>query len=277
MTFVSSPTPGAGLRSGARFVGMRWLLLGVLGFTLSGCATKGDIRGIQDELQTMAAQQQAALEEISGLNLEVQDSLERQSDDIFMSRGDTNRRLSLIEQEIRTIQELLRMNQQSLMTIRDMLESGRGGGVSPMRTDTEPSPPTDVSYVSSQERAGGPVDMYNTAVRQFNNGSTNTAKRAFQQFLREYPTDALAPDAHYYLADIMVQENRLEEAVQAFLRIPELFPTAGKVPDALYRVGVTYVTLDQLDDAKVYLERVVNSYPGTETATAAQERLDEIG
>jgi TolA-binding protein len=40
---------------------------------------------------------------------------------------------------------------------------------------------------------------------------------------------------------------------------------------------VTYIALDQLDDARIYLERVVNSYPGTETATAAQERLDEIG
>jgi tol-pal system protein YbgF len=225
----------------------------------------------------MAEQQQVALEEISGLNLAVQDSLERQSDDIYMSRGDTNRRLNLIEQEIRTIQELLRMNQQSLMTIRDMLESGRGGGMSPMRTDTEPGPPTDVGYVAPQDRAGGPVEMYNAAVRQFNNGSTNTAKRAFQQFLREYPTDALAPDAHYYLADIMVQENRLDEAIQAFLRIPELFPRADKVPDAYYRVGVVYITLEELDDARIYLQRVVNSYPGTETATAAQERLDEIG
>ena len=56
-----------------------------------------------------------------------------------------------------------------------------------------------------------------------------------------------------------------------------MFPTAEKAREALYRVGVTYIALDQLDDARIYLERVVNSYPGTETATAAQERLDEIG
>ena len=143
MTFVSSLTPGPGLRSGTRFVGKRWVFLGLLGLTLSGCATKGDIRGIQEQVRAMAAQQQAALEEISGLNLEVRDSLGAQSDDIFLSRGDTNRRLQLIEQEILTIQELLRMNQQSLMTIRDMMESGRGGGMSPIRTDTEPPPPTE--------------------------------------------------------------------------------------------------------------------------------------
>ena len=228
-------------------------------------------------MRAMAAQQQAALEEISGLNLEVRDSLGAHTEDIFLSRGDTNRRLQLIEQEILTIQELLRMNQQSLLTIRDMMESGRGGGMSPIRTDTEPPPPTDVGFVSPQERAGGPVDMYNAAVRQFNNGSTTTAKRAFQQFLRQYPDDALAPNAEYYLADILVQENRLDEAVQAFLRIPEFFPTAEKVPEALYRAGVTYIALVKLDDARIYLRQVVNSSPGTATAAAAQERLDEIG
>ena len=244
---------------------------------MSGCATKGDIRDIQAEIQSLAAQQRQVFEELSGLNLAVQDTLGRQSDAIFESRGDTNRRLSGIEQELLTIQELLRMNQQSLMTIRDLLESGRSGGVSPMRTDTEPGQSMDVAFVPPEDRAGGPVEMFNAAVTQFNNRSTNTARRAFQQFLRDYPSDALAPDAHYSLADILVQENRLEEAVPAFLEIPRLFPTAKRVPEALYRVGVTYIALKQLDDARVYLERVVNSYPGTDAALAAQERLAEIG
>lgn len=274
---VPSRVPGAGAGSGARAKGTRWLFPAILGLVLTGCATKGDLRDVQDEIRALAAQQRQALEELSGLNMAVQDTLGRQSDALFETRGETNRRLQLLEQELLTIQELLRMNQQSLMTIRDLLESGRGGGVSPMRTDTEPGQVRDVGFVPSEERAGGPVDMYNTAVNQFNNGSTNTARRAFQQFLREYPDDALAPEAHYYLADILVQENRLQEAVQAFLQIPELFPTAAKVPDALYRVGVTYIALNQLDDARIYLQRVVNSYPDSEAAVQARERLSEIG
>ena len=277
LNLVPSHIPGAGLWSGARVLGTRWLFLGLVGLTLSGCATKGDIRDVQDEIQALVAQQRQALEELSGLNLAVQDTLGRQSDAIFESRGDTNRRLQGIEQELLTIQELLMMNQQSLMTIRDLLESQRSGGVSPVRTDTEPGQSMEVGFVPTEDRAGGPEEMYQAALTQFNNRSVSTARRAFQQFLRDYPTHALAPDAHYYLADILVQEDRLQEAAQAFLRIPELFPTAERVPEALYRVGVTYIALNQLDDARVYLLRVVNSYPGTGPATAAQERLAEIG
>ena len=123
LNLVSSHIPGAGLRSGARALGTRWLFLGLIGLTVSGCATKGDVRNLQDEIRALAAEQRQASEDLSGLNLAVQDTLERQSDAIFESRGDINRRLQGLDQELRTIQELLRMNQQSLMTIRDLLES----------------------------------------------------------------------------------------------------------------------------------------------------------
>lgn len=169
------------------------------------------------------------------------------------------------------------MNQQSLMTIRDLMESQGPRGRTPMGTDTEPGQRMDVDLVPTEGRAGGAMEMYSAAVTQFNNGSLSTARRAFEQFLRDYEYDALAPDAHYYLADILVQEERLDEAVQGFLRIPELFPTSNRVPDAYYRVGVAYIELGQLDDARVYLERVVNSYPDSDSAAAAQERLNEIG
>ncbi len=273
--FVSSLIPGAGGSPGARVLGNRWMVLGLLALTLSGCATKGDLRSLQDEIRAMSERQQEEIERLSGLNLAVQDTLGRQSDAIFESRGDINRRLQLLEQEVLTIQELLRMNQQSLMTIRDLLESQRTMGVPPRMTDTEPG--MDPSFTPATERAGGPVDMYNTAATWYNNGSLNTARRAFEQFLREYPTDELADDARYYLADILVQEERLEEALSAFLRVREDFPAGNMAPEALYRVGEISISLDRLDDARQYLETVVNTWPETEAAEKAQERLDEIG
>ena len=253
------------------------MVVGLLGLILSGCATKGDLRNVQSEIEALAAQQRQALEELSGLNMAVQDTLGRQSDALFETRGETNRRLQLLEQEILTIQELLRMNQQALMTIRDLLESGRAGSVPTMRTDTEPGQIQDVEMAPATRQAGGGRDVFDMALTQFQRGSLTTARRAFQDFLRSYPDHDLAPDAHYYLADILYQEGNPEEAIQAFLEIPQLWPDAEKVPEALYRVGAIYIELDQLDDARIYLQRVVNTYPGTVAATQAQDRLDEIG
>jgi len=278
LNLVPARLRGPGLTSGPRGRGAHWLLFAFLGLTLSGCATKGDLRDLRGEIQALAAQGREAMGQVEGLNLAVQDTLRGQSDALFESRGEIIRLLRQIEQQIQTLQELTGQNQRALALLRDLAERGRSTTLPPVRTD----PPSgggqvmDVEFEPDPRGGGAAVETYNAAVQAFNRGSIQTARRAFQQFLAAYPNDALAPDAHYYLSDLLVQENRLDEAIQSFLRIPELYPTAGKVPDSLYRVGVVYIALDKLADARQYLERVINNYPGTTAAQSAQDRLDEI-
>jgi len=255
------------------------LFLFLLGLVLSGCATKKDLRDVQDAVAALGAQQEAALAELQGLNLAVQDTLRGQSDALFESRGEILRRLREIEQQLITLQELTGQNQRALAMLRDLLEGRRPTGPAPIRTDTEPGQVLNPDFAPGAAPTASPeaaVETFNAGVRAFNRGSITTARVAFQEFLRDYPLDPLAPDAHYYLADLLYQENRLEEAIQAFLRVPELFPTAEKVPEALYRVGVIYIDLEQFEDARQYLQRVVNTYPDSDVAASARERLAEI-
>jgi tol-pal system protein YbgF len=256
----------------------RWFLFGLLGLTLTGCATKGDLRDLQTDIRDLAAQQREALGQIEGLNLAVQDTLRGQSDALFESRGEIVMLLRQIEQQLITLRELTGQNQRALATLRDLVERGRPTVLPPpVRTDPEGAGQVmDVEFQEDPPAPSAALDTYNAGVRAFNNGSISTARRAFQTFLQEYPNDPMAPDATYYLSDLLVQEDRLEEAIRAFLRIPELFPTAAKVPDSIYRVGLIYIALDQLDDARSYLERVVNSYPDSGAAALAQEKLAEI-
>ncbi len=111
---------------------------------------------------------------------------------------------------------------------------------------------------------------------QLTRGSLNTARMALGSFLRDYPDHRLAPSAQFFLADIFTQENRLDEAIEEFLRVSELYPTADRVPVALYRIGNIYALQGEFDEAVNYLERVVNTYPGTGAAELAQELLQEI-
>lgn len=264
--------PPKGQATGGRYRHAAWVL-GVL--LLGGCATKRDVRDLQEEVRALAAQQRAAVASLEALNRAVQDTLRGQSDALLESRGEILRRLRLLEEQLTTLQELTGQNQRALTLVRDLLESQRGGaGLSPIRTDTPPGQAMDPRF---QAEAGGAEETFNAAVTQFQRGSFSTARRAFQQFLQQYPTHRLAPHAHFYLADILVQENRLEEAVQAFLRIGELFPASEKVPDAYYRVGVIYIQMNKLEDARRYLQRVINSYPNSAAAALARERLAEIG
>jgi TolA-binding protein len=86
----------------------------------------------------------------------------------------------------------------------------------------------------------------------------------------------LAPQAHYYLGDILEQQDRLEDAIAAFGKIPELFPADPRVPDALYRIGLLHLALDDEDEAERAFDRVVNTYPESDAAGLAREQLREL-
>jgi tol-pal system protein YbgF len=111
---------------------------------------------------------------------------------------------------------------------------------------------------------------------QLSRGSVNTARRAFESFLAEYPDHRLAPSSQFFLGDILDQQNRLDDAIEAFLRVTQLYPASDRVPQALYRIGAIYGLQGNVDQAETYLERVVNTYPDSGAAELARELLREI-
>ncbi len=235
-----------------------------LGPVAPGCALKSDIRDLQDEVRRLTARQDSALARLEMLTLQNQDSLREQGELMFEFRGAVARQLLDIEEQLVTIQELTGQSQRNLAALRDQMELRRGDVFETPLGET----PSEASGVAD--------DVFNAAVTHFNRGSNTTARSAFEQFLQAYPNHSLAPNAQFYLADILVQEDRLEEAIESFLRIPELYPTAPVVPDALYRVGALYLDRGDTAEGREYLERVVNSYPDSRAANTARRRLEEI-
>lgn len=278
-----APTGRTSSAGGGRsLLGLSAALLAAL--LAAGCATKGDIRDLREEMQAISVRQDSLLRTLADLQRASLDSLAAQSDVLFSTRGELSSQVTQMQEQLVTIRELTGQSQRALAGLRDQIAArgsapvqgqARGpaagadsAGAAP--SDTAQAPPSGV------ESGGSAEDLFNVAVRQFNRGSATTARRAFRRFLEQYPNHRLAPDAHFYLADIKVQEDSLSAAVDAFLQIPELYPTADKVPDALYRAGVLQIQLDEKDDARQLLERVVNSYPDSGAALLAQERLDEL-
>lgn len=245
---------------------------------LLGCATKSDVRNLQTDIRQMQQRQDSLLGEMSRLQAALLDSLAMQSDMLFSIRGNVNRQLLEIQEQLITVQELTGQSQRALQGIRDQIEARRAEVIG------EGAPPGGGGAEPEEGEAGGrtaagtaPDTLFNMGVTMFNRGSLQTARRAFEQFLRTYPNHRLAPDAHFYMADLMAQQNRPEEAVERFLEIPELFPTSSRVPDALYRAGLLRVELGQDDRARRLFQRVVNTYPDSRAAELARERLEEIG
>lgn len=197
----------------------------------TGCATKGDLRRLQDEGAAQAARQEAQYRELIGALQALQDLFEvqsaLQSDMEVNTRGGNARVHRDMQDELSVLTQLVG---QILRSIQ--------------RADPD-------SFGAFVPRDGGDpaaaAETYTQAVTQYNRGSLNIAQMAFTRFLEEYPEDEQAADARFYLGVIHERENRLDEAIEEFLRVAQLHPLADRVPVALYRVGLIYVLQDNLD------------------------------
>lgn len=272
---MERPSPGSDPGEGC-YTGMpirplqagRALALVAAVLSASACATKGDIRDLSTAMQAMTASQDSVLRRLSREQASTQDTLRTQTSRLFEIRGDLGTQLQRILDELATLRELTGQNQRTIASVRDQLDALR-------RTSLAPAPGPASSSGAAPGR-GTAEDAYNAAVQQLNRGSLTAARYAFEQFLQRFPNHVLAVDAHYFLADIMVQEGKTEQAIAAFESIPQRFPDAAKVPDALYRIGLLHLEMGDEDEARSYLERVVNTYPDSLVARLAEERLREL-
>ena len=241
---------------------------------VSGCATKGDLRALRVEMQGLAARQDSLLAVLERQSALTQDTLRRQNDQLFEIRGDVARQLQRILDELGRLTQLTGQNQRDVAALRQQVDQlARGGGMAQRSSEA----------IVGADQPGGQVaptgnaqQTYNVALDALQRGSLSTAEAAFQDFVRSFPTHELAPQAHFYLGDVLYQQEELEDAIAAFGKIPELFPTHALVPSALYRMGMLHLALDDEEEAIRFFERVVNTHPDSDAAGPAREQLREL-
>lgn len=240
----------------------------------AGCATKHDVRDLRLELLALSTRQDSLLAVLARQNAVTQDTLRSQTDRLFEIRGDVSRQLGRILDELVQLRELTGQNQRTIAALRDQVErlGARSMGAAPAGEAGGGGPPGGVQ----EAPANAPDNLYNAALAQYQREQLTTALVAFQNFLQQYGGHERAPDARFYVADILEQQGKTQEALDAFNQIPQLHPSAGRVPDALYRAGLLYLELKKKADARRALEKVVNTYPDSPTAALARAKLREI-
>lgn len=270
----------ARLFSGGRVIPIRFGSLVAL-LLAAGCiSTKNDIRQLQmevrGEIETLSARQDSLMALLFSEAESTQDTLRVQADQFFDFRGEINRQLRAITQGLTTLEAIAGENQRGIASMRDQL-----GNLRRLNSEPQPIVADNPAVVETGGEnllgTGGSADqLWGVAREQHMRGSYSTAQVAYEQFLENYPSHDLAPDAHFNLADMTTQQDRPEDALEAFQEIQTLYPTSSRVPDALYRIAQLQVEMGDADDARVTLERIMNTYPDATIAMLARDLLEEI-
>ena len=92
-----------------------------------------------------------------------------------------------------------------------------------------------------------PSKVYDTAYQDFVKGRYKLAIQQFEKFVEDFPTNSLAPQAHYFLGECYYNLGDLKLAAQnlslIITRHKENLPNyqnIRQVPPALFRLGGVY-------------------------------------
>ena len=200
-----------------------------------------------------------------------------------------------LQDEVRTLRgqleqqnyQLKQMERQQLDRYRDLdrrISSLSGGATvqptpsSPIQsqpaTSTNPQPQVSSnSQVSPTQLDAKPDDaqVYRDAFTLVRERKFQQAEVAFTGFISDYPQSPRLPNAHYWLGEVRLAQQKPELARESFTQVVTAYADHRKAPDAAYKLGIVY---DQLGDQKrsqEYLDLVIQKYPQSSAVRLAKE------
>ncbi|HEX9107437.1 MAG TPA: tetratricopeptide repeat protein [Longimicrobiales bacterium] len=255
-----------------RFIQVGSLAL-LAGAAAPACATKHDVRDLQAQLVAMQARNDSLYRQLQRQNREVLDSVHGTAELLVRVRGDLGHQLLGLEQQLVQVQELTGQSGRRLQELNAQLEQNRQNLATPTPTDTTGGAAAAAN--PSPDSGGSPAELYALARTQLQNGAASTARMAFQQLLRSFPEDTLAPAAQLGLAETYVRDDP-DRSVREFSRVVELYPSSSRAPAALLRAATVQSDRGTVTSAREYLQRILARYPASPEASQARRRLDSL-
>ncbi len=268
--------------SGRKAPVRRWargLAATILALT-AGCALKGDVRKVGLQVDAVQAQlarsdsaRRAERDTMVSLIAAVQQALATQQSYLVQMRGDVRTDLLAVQQQLVTVQELTGQSQQRLSELRARVEERAQQTVQVIDTGARTGPPVGPS---GNPAGPGAAQMWDLAMQQFRASRYGTARVAFRELLRVFPTDEHAPDALYYIGECFAQDHP-DSAGVVYEQVVKSYPNSTRAPSSLYKLGLLAEQRSDKAAARAYYSRVIAGYSRSAEADLARQNLQRLG
>lgn len=98
----------------------------------------------------------------------------------------------------------------------------------------------------------------------------------FRAFLKSYPQSEYAPNAHYWLGQLLFNKRDWGAAEQHFEQVVKFYPDSGKRADSILKLGVIAQKRSNIAKATQLFEQVISEYPNASEKRLAETRLKSI-
>ena len=115
--------------------------------------------------------------------------------------------------------------------------------------------------------------MFDTGLVSFRGGEFESAQNTFVDFLGRYPQSGYGSSALFWLGNAQFVLKNYPAAVSSFRKMIARNPSYARVPEAWLAISNCQLELKDLTQARKTLEELVASFPQSEAAEIAKERL----
>lgn len=129
----------------------------------------------------------------------------------------------------------------------------------------------DTAVASIPPGGDGADELYRNSYEFILSGDYGTAEAGFRELIERYPSGEHAADAHFWLGEALLAQERPREAAEVFLTASRNFPQARTAPDTLLKLGVSMAALGQRDVACATYGEVEQRFP--QATDALKERI----
>lgn len=100
--------------------------------------------------------------------------------------------------------------------------------------------------------------------------------KAFERFLKKYPTHPLAENAHYWIGEAKYSKQDYRGAIDSFIVVLNKYKQGRKAPDAAVKLGYSFYAVKDYHLARRTFNDVLRYFPKSNAAKLAQKRLDQM-
>jgi tol-pal system protein YbgF len=145
----------------------------------------------------------------------------------------------------------------------DTSKTGASSGQQPF------SPLSPQGKVDSQQ-------IYDLAIKDFQNGDYEMATNRFMAFLLQFPDHVLAGNAQFWLGEADYAQKKYDLAISDYEKVIKNYPQSPKVPAAYLKMGFAQIEAGKKNEGIITLRLMIKNYPKAEEAGLARERLKKV-
>jgi TolA-binding protein len=251
---------------------VRSLTVCALALVGSGCFFPADrgklLEARVDTLDDLGKQQHAALQEtrekLEKTTAQLQEALAQLDTASRTTGANIGVKVDSAIQDAAAVRGQLESTQYRLQELEQKLE----------KLATSSTPPE--AKKDELKRPDDPREFLKLADEKAKGGEAELARKLYTEFLKKWPRDEGAGEAHYQLGESWRADSKCREALYEFGKVIQEHAKTRSAPLAYLHSADCFKEMKMVAEARLALEEVQKAHPRSEAAKLAKQKLAEL-